>query len=93
MKRKYIVRVGSFPTSDSYPENFIFKLKSPEEYKYPPIKGRFYSVLDCEGSYNNGWSFKFFRDATEEEASMYEKEGKPVDITKNASNINLIEIL
>ena len=84
-KGEYIVLIDTPLILDSYPKNYIFKQRETNNY--------FVSVLDNNGSKTNGWSSieylsKYWRYATPEEITEYERLGKPYDVTTlNKSNI------
>lgn len=84
-KGEYIVLIDTPHIIEPYPKNYIFKQRETNNYLV--------SVLDSEGSKINGWfpirySSKYWRYATPEEITEYERLGKPYDVTTlNKSNI------
>lgn len=84
-KGEYIVLIDTPHIKEPYPKNYIFKQRDTNYYLV--------SVLDSEGSKTNGWfpirySSKYWRYATPEEITEYERLGKPYDVTTlNKSNI------
>ena len=93
---KYVVALNdsSIRSGAAFQKSFVYKVKARTDRTGGVVsRTLIWNVeVDSKDSTTNAWSQKYFREATEEEAQLYELSNKPVHIEDNSLEGQLSKI-